>query len=299
MMEKLSYDGPEISKIVAGVMTWGSWGVSMSTSDIQKQIESCVDIGVSTFDHADIYGGYTTERDFGTAWKDMNLDRSKVQIISKCGIKYPCTERDYNLKSYQTTKNYIVWSVEQSLTHLKMDYLDILLLHRPSPLMHPEVVAEAFNFLRAQGKVRHFGVSNFTNSQFQMIDKYVPLVTNQLEISVLNRTTMLDGTLDLCLQNKIKPMAYSPLGGARMFADSDDYTFVSQRMRLLEVAKKYDWTLDELALLFILHHPAKIVPVLGTTKIDRLAKAKNLLNVQISDEQWFEIWTAATGTRID
>lgn len=298
MIEKLSYDGPEVSKLIAGVMTWGSWGAKMNTLQMQKQIHECIELGITTFDHADLYGGYTTERDFGHAWKGMSIDRSKIQIISKCGIKYPCDERDYNIKSYQTTKNYIVWSVEQSLKQLHTEYLDVLLIHRPSPLMHPEVIAETFNYLRAQGMVNHFGVSNFTPSQFNMIDKYIPLVTNQIEVSVLNREAMINGTLDQCLENRIKPMAWSPLGGSKMFASSEDFNFVTQRARLLAVAEKYQWTLDEMALLFILHHPARIIPVLGTTKMDRLKTAKNLLSVQISDEQWFEIWTAATGEKV-
>lgn len=298
MKTKLSKNGPDISKIIAGVMTWGDWGAKMNTSQIQKQIESCVELGVTSFDHADIYGGYTTERDFGNAWKSMSIDRAEIQLISKCGIKYPCDERDYNIKSYQTTKHYITWSAEQSLKHLNTEYLDVLLIHRPSPLMDPVVIADAFEDLRKAGKVKHFGVSNFTPSQYQMIDTYCPLVTNQVEISVLNRSTMIDGTLDQCLEKQVKPMSWSPLGGAKMFGQSDEFDFVTQRARLKAVADKYNWGLDELALIFLLHHPARILPVLGTTKVDRLKKAIALLDKQISDEQWFEIWIAATGEKV-
>ncbi len=298
MKVRLAVDGPEISKIVAGVMTWGDWGAEMNTSQIQSQIESCISLGVTTFDHADIYGGYTTERDWGAAWKEMTIPREEIQVISKCGIKYPCDERDYNLKSYQTTDAYITWSVETSLKKLHVDYLDVLLIHRPSPLMHPEVMANCFEKLKSSGKVKHFGVSNFTASQFDMLHAYFPLVTNQIEVSVLERSAMLNGQLDQCLQHKIKPMAWSPLGGAKMFQESKEYDFVMMRSRLQEVAQKYGWALDELALIFLLHHPAGILPVLGTTKIERLKKAVNALDKQISDEQWFEIWTAATGEQV-
>ncbi len=298
MKVKLAEVGPEISAIVAGVMTWGDWGAKMNTSQIQNQIDKCVSLGVTTFDHADIYGGYTTERDWGAAWRDMSISREEIQIVTKCGIKYPCTERDYNLKSYQTTDAYITWSVETSLKKLHVDYLDLLLIHRPSPLMNPEVIAHCIEKLKSSGKVKHFGVSNFTTSQFEMLNSYTPLATNQIEISVLERSAMLNGQLDQCIQHKIKPMAWSPLGGAKMFQKSKEYDLVTLRSRLQDVAKKYGWELDELALIFLNHHPANIIPVLGTTKIERLEKAIASSNVQISDEQWFDIWTAATGEQV-
>lgn len=294
----LSDNGLKLSRLVAGVMKWGSWGKNYSKNDMASYINELVEVGISSFDHADIYGGYTTEQSFGAAFKHTEIKRSNVQLITKCGIKNPSEERPYNLKSYQTTANYISWSCEQSLKKLGTDYIDLFLIHRPSPLMHPEVIAEAFLKLKKEGKVLHFGVSNFTFSQHRMLSKYITLATNQIEISILERSSMLDGRLDLCLENKVKPMAWSPMGGIRLFEKSADYEHVMMRSRLQSVCEKYNWTLDQLAIIFLLHHPSHILPVLGTTNIARMKRAIDLLDIQISDEQWFEIWTAATGEKV-
>ena len=168
------------SELIAGTMRWGIWGANHSVKEIQKLIQVCVEENITTFDHADIYGGHTTEELFGNAWKDMDLKRENLQFISKCGIVMNSDKKPSALKYYNYNKDYILNCVDESLSNLKTDYLDTLLLHRPSPLMNPEVIAEAFTVLKDVGKVREFGVSNFSVSQFELINQYVPLVTNQI-----------------------------------------------------------------------------------------------------------------------
>lgn len=284
------------SKIIAGVMKWGQWGAKLQQPEMTKLIEECYDIGVSTFDHADIYGAHTTEAEWGNAFQKSSISREKIQIITKCGIMMP-SEQKPHIKShhYDTSQGHIVRSVENSLKNLKTDYLDMLLIHRPSPLMDPNDVMKAMNLLKKSGKVKNFGVSNFTPSQMLLINSAYDVEANQVEISLFELSAFLDGTLDNCMLYDLMPMAWSPLSGGKLFLPTSSVELLAKRERLMRVAKKYEWTLDEMVYLFLLHHPAHIRPVVGTSKIERIKIAVDCTHRIISDAQWFEIWTAATG----
>lgn len=296
---RLSKKGPELSKVIAGVMKWGAWGAQLETQDMARLIEQCVEHEITSFDHADIYGGYTTESDFGAALETSSVKRDKIQLITKCGICYPCDARpEFGIKSYNLTKSYILDCVDKSLNNLRTNYIDILLIHRPSPLMNLQEIAEAFGALKASGKVWYFGVSNFSPTQVDHLQNHVPLVTNQVEASVLHLDPFLDGTFDQCQKLHFKPMIWSPLGGGKLFADSADHSFVEQRARLKAVADKYGWTMDQMAYLFLLHHPVGTFPVTGSSKLERILLAKEAYNAEITNEQWFEIWTASTGQKV-
>lgn len=285
-----------LSRIVAGVMNWGIWGADLAPQKVNQLIKDCIDLGITTFDHADIYGNYTTEKLFGEAMDIGGIDRDAIQIITKCGIKMKCDNRsEYAIKSYSNSGAHIFESVHNSLENLKTDYIDLLLIHRPSPLLDPNVVADAFLRLKNQGKVKNFGVSNFAPSKFNLLHKSVPIATNQIEASLLHLDPFTDGTLDNAMSRRIKPMAWAPLGGGVLFKKSKEYDFVTKRARLKSVADKYGWTLDEMAYKFLLHHPSQIIPVTGSSKIDRIKVAVDATKERISDEQWFEIWAASTG----
>jgi len=200
------------SRIIAGTMTWGSWGKALSTKGMQTLMHHCIAQGISTFDHADIYGGYTNEADFGKAWAGANIARDQIQLISKCGIQFKCEARPHDIGHYQYDTAYIVAQVEQSLKNLRTDYLDMLLLHRPSPLMQPDEIAEAITRLRKAGKIIDFGVSNFTPTQTALIHSRFPVQGNQVECSLTQVATLYDGTLDDCIQHQRMAMAWSPLG---------------------------------------------------------------------------------------
>lgn len=287
------------SKVVAGVMKWGQWGAKLDTAAMAKLIRECVDIGVTTFDHADIYGDHTTETDWGLAYQTSGVSRSDIEIISKCGIMMPSPQRPkIKHKHYDTSVGHIIKSVETSLTNLKTDHLDLLLIHRPSPLMRAHDIASAFERLRASGKVLRFGVSNFTTSQMQLVDKTTDIRYNQMEISTFALDPFVDGTLDYCMTHGIRPMAWSPLGGGRLFSALSRPDEINRRSRLSAVAHRYGWSLDEMAYLFILHHPADIQIVTGSSKIERIQTACDAVHTIISDAQWYEIWTAATGVDV-
>ena len=283
------------SKIIAGTMSWGSWGKQLSKKEMIAQINHCIEQGITTFDHADIYGEYTTEADFGAAFSESNINRDAIQIISKCGIQYLSGNRTNKVKHYNYHKDYIIWSVEQSLKNLHTEYLDLLLLHRPSPLMHPDEVSEAITTLKQQGKIRDFGVSNFTPSQVDLISKNTEVSVNQIEFSLTKFDAMHDGTLDQMLQNNISPMAWSPLG--YVFKEDNEQTRRIHK-QLGQLMDTYQATEDQLLLAWILKHPARIHPVIGTTNLDRIMKANRATQINLDIEDWFLMLVASQGHKV-
>lgn len=280
-------------------MKWGQWGSKFSTDQYQYMIEACMALGITSFDHADIYGHYTTEEEFGAALKKLSSLRPKMQIISKCGIKMVTPNRPAHIiKSYDTSRTHIIQTAENSLKNLQTNYLDVLLIHRPDPLMHPDEIAEAFTHLKKAGKVLHFGVSNFTPSQTEMILSRFPIFINQIELSILHLKPFVNGVLDQCLNKNIIPMAWSPLGGGDLFKPSDDERNIRVVSAAGILAGKYNATPDQILLSWLLQHPSGILPVLGTAKIERIKKSLEALQIKLSREEWFMLWRASTGQEV-
>lgn len=283
------------SPIIAGVMRWGVWGAKMTTSGMAAMIDFCCQSGITTFDHADIYGDYTTEQDFGTAFRATGISRDDIRLISKCGIMRPCAQRlEYTIKHYDTSTNHIIASTEQSLKNLKTDYLDMLLIHRPGPLMNYEAIAQAFTKLAESGKVKHFGVSNFLPHQCAAMRQYFPIINNQVELSVARTEALYDGTTEFCLQNDMVLSAWSPLGGNILH--SHDHSGIKKE--LFELASELGCTPAQLALQFVMHHPMGIVPVIGTTRTEGIMEALGAIKVKLSDEQWYNILRLVKGTDV-
>ena len=299
-MHKQSHETTiNFSPLIIGTMRLGEWGVKMSTNELEKFIDACLDLGLNDFDHADIYGHYTEESNFGKVIKRRPDLKSKIQITTKCGILLTTPNRPHHkIKSYNSTKDHILFSVENSLQELGIDQLDVMLIHRPDFLMNPHEIAEAFESLKKEGKVKTFGVSNFTPSQFEMLHEVFPLVTNQVEISLLHRNTFQDGTLDQCLRLRITPTAWSPFGGGEIFSKSKKPEIVRIQKTAKELAEKYDATDDQILLAWLLKHPSGIIPVLGTTKISRIKTAVAALKIKLIHEEWYELWEAATGVEV-
>ena len=284
------------SELIAGTMRWGIWGANHSVKEIQKLIDVCVEENITTFDHADIYGGHTTEELFGNAWKDMDLKRENLQFISKCGIVMNSDKKPSALKYYNYNKDYILNCVDESLSNLKTDYLDTLLLHRPSPLMNPEVIAEAFTVLKNAGKVKEFGVSNFSVSQFELINQYVPLVTNQIEISVNEISSFENGILDQLMSKGLRPTAWSVMGS--YFSDQSDENIRIKKV-IVELCDKYNAEENQILLAFILKHPSKIIPVIGTSKAETIITLSKTLQIDLDLEDWFRILESIRGKEVD
>ena len=285
----------KLSSVAVGVMRWGVWGANHSPKKVQELIETALANDLTTFDHADIYGGYTTEKLFGGAYKGMKINREEIQLISKCGIEYPGGEKDFQVKTYNYAKDYIVKCVDESLQNLATDYLDLLLLHRPSPLMNPAEISFAFKELLQQGKVRNFGVSNFTPSQFDLIDEHFPLMTNQIEISINQTSALTDGTLDHLMLSKLRPMAWSPLGN--YFSEETEQ---NNRLKVVveKLANKYDKSEDQILLAWLLKHPSGIIPVIGTSRKEGIISAANSLKINLERVDWFEILIASQGHKV-
>ncbi|MFD2543039.1 aldo/keto reductase family oxidoreductase [Lacinutrix gracilariae] len=283
------------SRIIAGTMTWGEWGKQLSKKEMINLLNHCVSKDITSFDHADIYGSYTTETAFGNAFAESNIAREKIQLISKCGIQYISENRKNEVKHYNYSKEYIIWSAEESLKNLKTEFLDLLLLHRPSPLMQPDEVAEAITILKSQGKIKAFGVSNFLPSQVDLISKYTEVSVNQIEFSLTQHTAMHNGTLDQMQINNIIPMAWSPLG--IVFKEDTEQTRRIHK-QLGALIEKYNATEDQLLLAWILKHPAGIHPIIGTTNQKRIENAVQAINIALELEDWFKILVACQGHKV-
>jgi len=280
---------------VAGCMRWGKWGANFAAEDYRRLINECLENGITSFDHADIYGDYSTEAEFGEVLKHRSSIRSQIQLITKCGIQLASNPReDFLMKSYNTSRDHIIASVEYSLRSLGTDYVDVLLIHRPDPLMNPIEVADAVDHLKRQGKVLQFGVSNFLPHHTDLLRKYIQVDYNQLEISILNHFPFTNGVLDHCLQHGIKPMAWAPLGGGIMNDDSHP-RYRSIIAAATELAGKYNTGVNQVFIAYLLKHPSGIIPVLGTTKIERLMQAREAVNINLAREDWFKLHIASTG----
>jgi predicted oxidoreductase len=285
-----------LSPIVAGCWRMDSWG--WTPAQRLAWIESCIELGVSSFDHADIYGGYTVEGLFGEALALKPGIRRNIQLISKCGIQLVSAQRpQHHVKSYDTSAAHITMSVENSLRALRTDYLDGLLLHRPDSLLHADEVAEAFSRLRQAGKVQWFGVSNFSPAQFALLHSRIKLMTNQVECSPLSLTTLHDGTLDQAQQLRVAPMIWSPLAGGRLFTNED---LTAQRVRAVlgTVAQRLHISIATLAYAWLLKLPSLAHPIVGSSRIAAMNEALAALAVHLDAPSWHEIWAAGAGREL-
>ena len=281
-----------LSRIISGTMNWGTWGANYSKLEMCQLISESFDSGINSFDHADIYGGYTTEESFGDAFIDTGIKREDVFFISKCGIMYPSKKLPIKTKHYDYSEDHIIKSVNNSLKYLQTDYLDCLLLHRPSPLMDINIIANTVESLIKSGKIKSFGVSNFTADQMDMFKGKVEILYNQINLSLTHLDHMFDGTLEYMQANKILPMAYSPLGS--YFKEGSN-----KIKKVVESLKdKYSCTDYQLLISWLLKHPSKVYPVIGTTKSDRIKKSMKSLKIEIELIDWFELLEASVGNRV-
>ena len=278
-------EGPEFSRIISGAWRW-----NLDASKIEQLIHASLDADITTFDHADIYGDHSNEQIFGSVLKKTPALRQKMELVTKCGIKFSSGRRPKTwVKHYDTSKEHILWSAENSLKMFNTDRIDLLLIHRPDPLLNPEEVANAFSLLKQNGKVLHFGVSNFTPTQFEMLQSYLsfPLVTNQLEISLTHHKPLFDGSLDVLMKHRVGVMAWSPLGGGDLIKNGSQEIF--------NKAPKYGATQTQLLLAWLLRHPSNIFPVIGTTKPERITESAKAIEIKLDMQDWFEMLLVAQG----
>ena len=298
---RLAPAGPEFSRLAYGTWRLLNDAQPPSPRALLERLQRCADLGVTTIDTAEIYGGYRVEEAIGAALAlDKGL-RARLEIVTKAGIYVPnAFHPNRKVAYYDASGARLIKSAEKSLRFLGVDHLDLLLVHRPDWLSSPDDTAEGLNRLLKDGKIRSAGVSNHNVHQFEALDARMsqPLVTNQVEFSLLHMDPIFDGVTDQCQRLGIAPMAWSPLGQGRLFR-ADDEAAVRVQQAAAEMAPRYGGaTVDQLAYAWILAHPARPMPIIGSNKIERIESAVRAAEITLSREDWYALWTAAQGRRI-
>ena len=283
----------QLSPIVAGLWRLSEWG--LDAAGLQRWIEQALDSGISSFDHADIYGGYGVEARFGEALARAPGLRQRLQIVTKCGIKLAHPSRPaHRINSYDSSAAHVQDSVDRSLQALRTDHIDLLLIHRPDLLMDPQELADTFTRLRSAGKVLNFGVSNHAPDQLAMLHRRFPLVTNQIEFSPLQMKALADGTLAQCVDLGLRPMIWSPLGRGRLFGGADEQVRRVHAV-LSDLGQARGVSVATMAFAWILRHPARPWPITGSGRLAALQEAVAALSVTLSAEDWYRVWEASMG----
>jgi predicted oxidoreductase len=278
---------------------YGMWRLGddpdTSPAHVQAKIESCLAQGITTMDQADIYGGYTAEAILGAALKAAPTLRDQIEIVTKCDIVAPFGRHaDVRVKHYDTSAAHITASVEASLRDMATDRIDLLLIHRPDPLMNPDDTGATLDALVSSGKVRAVGVSNFRPWDMKLLQSRMTtrLVTNQIELSLMAHAAFVNGDIAYLHQHRIVPMAWSPLaGGALMGHDK-----VRMKLDALGAEADKDWS--AVAVAWLLHHPAGILPVFGTNSLQRIGRISDALAVPMDRQTWFELYALALGHEV-
>lgn len=289
-------DDVTVSRVSLGFWRMLDWG--LDDGALRRLIDTALDLGITTLDHADIYGDYRVEEAFGDALAGHPGWRDRVELISKATIVYP--SETVRVKYYDTSAEWIVRQVERSLRGLRTDHLDLFLLHRPDPLADPHEVAAAFDRLRAEGKVRAFGVSNYKEHDLALLESVVdvPLVTNQIEVSVLQHENVDDGTVAGAQRRGMHPFVWSPLAGGRIFSGTEpDAVRVREVLEIVRDETEAE-TIDEVAYAWLATHSVGFLPITGACEEEFLRRAVRGVSLRLSREQWFWIWSAATGRKI-
>ena len=294
-MDRVKFtDALEMSRLVYGMWRLGD-DADTSVDHIRNKISACLDQGITTMDQADIYGGYEAEEILGTALTPEL--RNQIEIVTKCDIVAPAGRyAGAKVKHYDTSRAHILSSVDHSLRLMKIDHIDLLLIHRPDPLMDHHETGAALDEVVASGKVRAVGVSNFRPWDWELLQSGMKtqLVTNQIEISLLHHAPLTNGDIAFHQKNGQPPMAWSPLGGGALF----DTKLSGLHGALQNIATEHDVEIAAVAVAWLLAHPARILPVLGTNNLDRIARIVDAAKIQIDRETWFDLYTHALGHEV-
>lgn len=282
-----------LSTIIAGAWRMANWTGGLAQH--HAWVDSCLQQGVTSFDHADVYGHYQTHALFGQVLRERPELRDQMQLVSKCGIALVTPQRPGHwIKHYNTSAAHIRASVEQTLTDLHTDRLDLLLIHRPDPLMDADEVATCFEALQREGKVLKLGVSNHSPSQFDLLHSRIALTTNQIELSPLHLAPLYDGTLDQAQRLRLRPMIWSPMAGGRLWTEASE---ASARVRdaLTRVASLHGTSPATAAYAWLLRHPSRPHIIVGSQHSERLAQAAAAQQIQLDPQAWTAILSASVG----
>ena len=285
----------DFSQIIYGMWRLADGEIN-DTKSVTDKINLCLDQGITTFDQADIYGDYSAEALFGIALKEDKSLRNKIEIVTKCGIVAPCGKyADVPVKYYDTSKKHIDASVNASLKNMNIDYIDMLLIHRPDPYMDHNETGQALDTLIKSGKIGAVGVSNFKPYDWELLQSSMvnKLHTNQIELSLQSIDAFSNGDVAFHQKNASPIMAWSPLGGGKLMTESNQLT-----NKMDQIGTHYKVDRAAVAISFLLSHPANIIPIMGTNNIDRISKISDAFKVKMDRITWFELYTAALGREV-
>ena len=284
-------------------LAYGVWRLSeaadTSAPAVAARIQACLDQGITTFDHADIYGGYSCEALFGAALRAQPGLKARMEIVTKCDIMLLSGQRpDNRVKHYDTSSAHVQASVERSLQNIGVDAIDLLLIHRPDPLMDHHALGACLDGLIQSGKVRAAGVSNFMPWDLDLLQSAMKnrLLTNQIEIGLMQTRGFVDGQIAHAQRLGLPVMAWSPLGGGRLFGQEAAALRLRPALQRIAAAQGVDET--AVAIAWLLHHPARIIPVLGTNDMQRIARMQDALRVTLDRQTWFELYSLANGVEV-
>lgn len=295
-MERVTLGTIELSRLVYGMWRLGD-DADTSPAHVQAKIEACLAQGITSFDQADIYGGYTAETLLGAALRAAPALRAQMQIITKCDIIAPVGRHSgARVKYYDTSAAHINASVEASLREMAIETIDLLLIHRPDPLMDPLETGAALDALVAAGKVRAVGVSNFRPYDVALLQSGMQsaLVTNQIELSLMAHQGFTNGDVAYHQQHRQPLMAWSPLAGGQLLSQAD--TKLRDRLAAIGAEHGTDWS--AVAVAWLLRHPAQILPVMGTNSLARIASLSDASKIAMDRQTWFELYSLALGREV-
>jgi len=294
-MEKtyLSDAGPKVSPAIYGFYRWDANEIKFDK--MEKIVDLCLELGINTFDHADIYGGYQCEEVFGEIIKNKRIKREDIVLFTKCGLVVPHPSRpDVRVKYYDTSKDHITESIENSLRKLRTDYIDIFLLNQLDPLSNLEETAMTLQKLRDSGKVKNIGVVNFSVFQHQLLSSYlrIPIVTNHIELNLLNTSAFDNGQIDYIKQKYMRPLATAPLAEGQI-ANSIEKRPLLIRRKLEELSPKYNANIESIAVAWIVKLGA--LPLIGTTNEQRIRNIAAAFTIDLDKQDWYELYDASRG----
>ncbi|MDI9873019.1 MULTISPECIES: aldo/keto reductase [Bacteroidota] len=283
----LSDSGPKVSEAVYGFWRWTNNG-EQTINQMEKIVNLCLELGVNTFDHADIYGNSSIEEYFGKLIKSKGVKREDIVLFSKCGVRK--SNKGYTY--FDNSEKYILESVDNSLKRLGTDYLDIFLLNQLDMISNPEETAQTLRELVNIGKIKHIGVSNFSVFQHQLLESYLrkPIVTNHIELNLANTSAIEDGRLDFIKQRFSKPLAWAPLAGGKIL-DGTDFKSAILKEKLAEVGQKYGANIEQTAVAWLIQ--LGTLPIIGSLSEQRIRNAVSATEIKLNHEDWYEIYNVA------
>jgi predicted oxidoreductase len=294
-MEKiyLSDSGPKVSPAVYGFYRWN--GSYVNEDKMEKIMNLCLELDINTFDHGDTYGDYTCEEIFGNVFKRSGIKRESIVLFTKCGINVPHPARpDYRVKHYDTSREHITNSLENSLRNLRTDYIDVFLLNQLDPLSNLEETALTLEKLKDSGKIKNVGVVNFSVFQHQLLSSYlrIPIVTNHIELNLLNTSAFDNGQVDYIKQKYMRPLATSPLAEGKI-ANSNEKIPLRLRGKLEEFAGKYNTHFESVAIAWLVKLGA--LPLIGTTDEQRIGNIAEAFKINLDRQDWYELYAVSRG----